>query len=114
MIYYGTVTRVAGTKLYVKVPDLGGTKKEFGPINCIQAKQPTIVNNTAALITGGTALTSDSGGSPAHTHTDAEHTHSIVAHNHTVTNTHYNKGDKVVVAQVGAIPESLVVLGRLN
>lgn len=100
MIYYGTVTRVAGAKLYVKVPDLGGTQKEFGPINSIQAKQPTIVNNTTPTATG-------SAGTPAHTH-------SIAFHNHTVTNTHYNKGDKVVVAQVGAIPESLVVLGRLN
>jgi|1048.fasta_scaffold35022_3 hypothetical protein len=112
MIYRGTVTRVAGTKLYVKVPELGGTK-EFGPIDSIQAKQPTIVNNTVALVTNGTALTSDSGGEPAHTHTDAAHTHPIVAHNHTVTNTHYNKGDKVIVAQLGAIPENLVVLGRL-
>lgn len=103
MIYYGTVTRVAGAKLYVKVPDLGGTQKEFGPINSIQAKQPTIVNNTSPASTGAAA------GPPG-----TSHTHSIAFHNHTVTNTHYNKGDKVVVAQVGAIPESLVVLGRLN
>ena len=101
MIYRGTVTRVAGTKLYVKVPELGGTK-EFGPIDCIQAKQPTIVNNTAPSSTGSAA------GAPG-----TSHTHSIAFHNHTVTNTHYNKGDKVIVAQLGAIPENLVVLGRL-
>ena len=99
MIYRGTVTRVSGTKLYVKVPQLGGTK-EFGPIDCIRAKQPTIVNNTAPSSTGSAS------GPEAHTH-------SIAFHNHTVTNTHYNKGDKVIVAQLGAIPENLVVLGRL-
>ena len=98
MLYYGTVTRVAGTKIWVKVPELGKSK-EFGPLKCIQAKQPTINNNTAPTAT-------NSGGSPAHTH-------GITAHNHTVTNTHYNKGDTVVVGQVGAITESLVVLGRL-
>ena len=99
MIYRGTVTRVSGTKLHVTVPELGGTN-EFGPIDCIQAKQPTIVNNTAPASTG-------SASSPE------AHTHSIAFHNHTVTNTHYNKGDKVIVAQLGSIPESLIVLGRL-
>ena len=112
MIYYGTVTRVAGAKLWVKVPQLGGTK-EFGPLKCIRAKQPTIVPNTDALVSEGTSLTSDSAGDPAHTHTDGAHTHNIEEHDHQVTNTHYNKGDTVVVAQVGPITESLVVLGRL-
>ena len=51
MIHRGEITRVDGTKVYVKVPELGGSK-EFGPIDCIRAKQPTIVNNTAPSSTG--------------------------------------------------------------
>ena len=101
MIHRGEITRVDGTKVYVKVPELGGSK-EFGPIDCIRAKQPTIVNNTAPSSTGSAA------GAPG-----TAHTHSIAFHNHTVTNTHYDKGDKVIVAQIGVVPENLVVLGRI-
>ena len=99
MIHRGEITRVDGTKVYVKVPELGGSK-EFGPIDCIRAKQPTIVNNTAPNNTSAASA-------------GTAHTHPLTLHNHTVTNTHYDKGDKVIVAQIGVVPENLVVLGRI-
>lgn len=99
MLHIGTVTRISGNKIYVTIPDLGG-KEEFGALQMVVPKDPTIVVNTAGLVTG-------SGGSPAHTHT-------ISSHNHTVINDYYVKGDRVVVAKIGAISNNFVVIGRIK
>lgn len=80
----GTVTRVDGTLLYVKVPDLGG---EFGPM-------PALVQwyedewQTDTDPGGGGQVTVEK-------------------------ETYYKKGDRVVVGQLGAIKEDLVCLGRV-
>lgn len=96
MIYLGVVTRVSTTQIWVTIPDLGGDS-EFGPLKAIRAKQATMAT---------TALTTDSGGTPTHTHT-------VPAHTHVLTNVHYTKGDEVVVAQLGVTKYKFVVLGRV-
>lgn len=73
-IYYAVVTKVAGPKLYVRVPALGGDAR-FGPLNSVILlyKEDSV---------------------------DQE--------------TFYEKGDTVIVAQVGRVKEDLVVLGRIG
>lgn len=71
MIYLGKVARKAGSKLFVTINELGGTKAQFGPLNSVMVPE------------------SEPG----------------------VT---YEKGDRVVVAQIGAFKEDLVVIGKLN
>lgn len=77
-IHLGTVTRVDGTRLYVKVPSLGGDR-QFGPLSSVILRYG---ENAPVL-----------GDSPY---------------------TYYQKGDRVVVGQVGNVKENLVVLGRIG
>lgn len=71
MIYLGKVARKQGSKLFVTINDLGGSKSQFGPLNSavIPESEPGVT---------------------------------------------YEKGDRVVVAQIGASKDDLVVIGKLN
>jgi hypothetical protein len=71
MIYLGKVAKKSGSKLFVTINELGGTRSEFGPLKSVMVPEE----------------------SPGVT---------------------YQKGDRVVVAQIGAYKEDLVVIGKLN
>lgn len=90
MIYLGKVARINGNKLFVTINELGGSKSQFGPL-------PFIANTTEI--------------GPLSTQTAEAHTHTI--NKVTVAANFFEKGDRVVVAQIGAVKEELVVLGKL-
>ena len=75
VLYYGTVTRVDGDKVYVRIPALGG-KEQFGPLSSVILRYINADNEEA--------------------------------------DTTYDKGDRVVVGQIGRVKEDLVVLGRVG
>lgn len=93
MIYFGKVTRVIGSKMYVTVNDLGG-KDEFGPLR--------FVANVTKLGPEETSYV---------TNEADNHTHTIDKID--VPSNIFNKGDNVVVAQIGNFKDELVVLGKL-
>jgi hypothetical protein len=101
----GIVTRATSAGVYVQMPDLYGSS-EVGPLDFIGPKMRRPSRTTAA---GGTSPT-DSGGTPAHTHTIATHTHSL-AQVDTVAD-RFATGDRVLVATVG--PGDWVILGRIE
>lgn len=95
MIYLGKVTRVTEKRLYVKITDLGG-KYEFGPL-------PFIANVTK--------LGPVEESVPYETETESGHKHTIEKID--VPSKVFEKGDNVVVAQIGLVKDQLVVLGKL-
>lgn len=88
MIYLGTVARVKGKKVFAKIPALGGGP--FGPLN---------------VLANGIEL-------------DAVQTSTASGHSHTITTelvaNFYQKGDRIVIAQIGNVREDLIVLGRID
>jgi hypothetical protein len=90
MIYLGKVVRTQGSKLFVTITGLGGTKSQFGPLS---------------FIANGIEI------GPLTTQTADGHTHSI--NKFDIAADYFQKGDRVVVAQIGFVKEDLVVLGKL-
>ena len=86
MIYRGTVVKVSGSRLFVKVPDLGG-KFQFGPVPAVHHWYEDEWQ----------ADTDPGGGGQVKVE----------------KNTYYKKGDSVIVAQIGKIKENIVVLGKV-
>lgn len=90
MIYQGKVVRVQGTKLFVTISDLGGSKSEIGPLS---------------YLANGIEI------GPITTQTASSHTHTI--NKFEIAADYFQKGDRVLVAQIGSVKENLVVLGKL-
>lgn len=86
-LYYGTVVKVSGAKLFVKIPDLGGSN-QFGPL-------PAVIQ----WYKDKYQVDTDPGGGAM---VDTER------------QTYYKKGDRVLVGQVGRIKEDLVVIGPVG
>jgi hypothetical protein len=95
MIYLGKVVRVQGTKLYVTINELGGTKNQLGPLSCIVPSIKKLGLETEEI--------------SGHTHKFPD----VITPPAKLVLNYYNKGDRVVVGQIGKIKEDLVVLGKL-
>lgn len=87
MLYYGTIVKVSGNKVYVTIPALGG-KSQFGPLS-------TVIH----WYMDKYQVDTDPGGGAM---VDTER------------QTFYKKGDRVVVGQIGRVKEDLVVLGPVE
>jgi hypothetical protein len=92
MIYIGKVTRVQGTKVHVTIEELGGDAP-FGPLNVV-VPAPADTSLTTATANG-----------------PDPHTHGLTLAGD--VSDYYSKGDRVVVAQIGAIKEDLIVIGKV-
>lgn len=87
MMYYATVVKVDGNKVYVTIPAVGGSS-QFGPLNTL-----------AHWYEDSYQTDTDPGGG---------------AMVNTEKQTYYKKGDRVVVGQIGRIKEDFVVLGPVG
>ena len=87
-LYMGKVSKVAGSKLHVVVPELGGSNYEFGPLPAVSERYKDKYQ-----------VDTDPGGG------------AIIDN---VRYTYYEPGDAVVVGQLGVVKEELVVLGRIG
>jgi hypothetical protein len=90
MIYLGKVVRVQNNKLFVTITGLGGTRSQFGPLS---------------YVANGIEI------GPITTQTASGHTHTI--NKFDIAADYFQKGDRVIVAQIGKVKEDLVVLGKL-
>jgi hypothetical protein len=90
MIYLGKVVLIQGNKLFVTINDLGGSKNQFGPL-------PYVANGIEI--------------GPLTTEVADSHTHTIDQFD--IAADYFQKGDRVVVAQIGSVKDELVVLGKL-
>jgi hypothetical protein len=116
MIYIGEVTRVGTKKVYVQIDSLGG-EHAFGPLNIIVPIliDPTVQSTTVTDSVSGTTGSESVGDHGGHSHsfsaTSSGHSHITNVGDALVD--YFQKGDRVVVAQIGHVKEDLVVLGRL-
>jgi len=87
VLYYGTVVKVSGDKVYATIPALGGNL-QFGPLPVL-----------ASWYMDKYQVDTDPGGGEM---VDTER------------QTYYKKGDRVVIGQIGKVKEDLVVLGAVK